>query len=207
VALSFLYLAFVRTLRLVGLRRRDADDLAIEVVMLRHEVAVLRRQVVRPALRPADRAVLAGLARLLTRAKIGRFFVQPDTLLRWHRELVKKEVDIPEGVWSSEDPARQSGRGHQTGQGESDLGLPSDPRRALRHGHRPSCFECLEHPPAPRPRSLSRKEGPELGRVLEVPGHHHVGLRFIHGRHRAPEAAVRPFLHRTQPARATSQVF
>ena len=82
MALSFLYLAFVRTIQLVGLRRCDADDLAIEVVMLRHEVAVLRRQVVRPALRPVDRALLAGLSRILTRAKLGRFFVQPDTLLR-----------------------------------------------------------------------------------------------------------------------------
>jgi putative transposase len=95
VALSFLYLAFVRTLQLVGLRRREADDLAIEVVMLRHEVAVLRRQVARPALRPADRALLAGLARLISRAKRGRFFVQPDTLLRWHRELVRRKWTYP----------------------------------------------------------------------------------------------------------------
>jgi transposase InsO family protein len=52
MALSFLYTAFVRTLQLVILGRRESDELAIEVVMLRHEVAVLRRQVVRPALRP-----------------------------------------------------------------------------------------------------------------------------------------------------------
>ncbi len=48
MALSFLYLAFVRTLQLVLLGRRDSDELAIEVVMLRHELSVLRRQVVRP---------------------------------------------------------------------------------------------------------------------------------------------------------------
>ena len=59
--------------------------------MLRHEVAVLRRQVVRPALRPADRAVLAGLSRLLSAARRGRFFVQPETLLRWHRDLVRQK--------------------------------------------------------------------------------------------------------------------
>ena len=45
MALTFLYLAFVRTLQLVRLSRRDTMQLAIEVVMLRHEVAVLRRQV------------------------------------------------------------------------------------------------------------------------------------------------------------------
>ncbi len=95
MALSFLYLAFLRTLQLVRLRRRDADDLAIEVVVLRHEVAVLRRQVARPALRPADRALLAGLSRLMEKARRGRFFVRPETLLRWHRELVRRKWTYP----------------------------------------------------------------------------------------------------------------
>jgi transposase InsO family protein len=91
MALSFLYLAFTRTLRLVRLSRRDRNELAIEVVMLRHEVAVLRRQVVRPTLRPPDRALLAGLARLLDRRRRGGFFVKPETLLRWHRDLVRRK--------------------------------------------------------------------------------------------------------------------
>ncbi len=91
MALSFLYLAFIRILQLVRLSRRDGDELAIEVVMLRHEVAVLRRQVVRPALRPSDRGLLAGLGRLLDRRRRGRFFVQPETLLRWHRDLVRRK--------------------------------------------------------------------------------------------------------------------
>jgi len=90
MALSFLYLAFVRILQLVLLGRRDSDELAVEVVMLRHQVAVLRRQVVRPALRPPDRALLAGLSRLLDRRRRDRFFVQPETLLRWHRDLVRR---------------------------------------------------------------------------------------------------------------------
>jgi hypothetical protein len=67
------------------------QDLAIEVVILRHKVAVLRRQVVRPALRPADRPVLAGLSRLLSVARRGRFSVKPETLLRWHRDLVRRK--------------------------------------------------------------------------------------------------------------------
>ena len=91
MALSFLYLAFIKILQLVRLSRRDGDELAIEVVMLRHEVAVLRRQVVRPALRPSDRALLAGLGRLLGRRRRRRCYVQPETLLRWHRELVRRK--------------------------------------------------------------------------------------------------------------------
>lgn len=69
MALSFLYVAFTRLLELLRFQRRDTADLAIEGVVLRHEVAVLRRQVTRPALRPADRALLAGLSRLWPRTK------------------------------------------------------------------------------------------------------------------------------------------
>ena len=97
VTLSFLYRAYCRVIQLIRLIGRSDTDLAIEVVMLRHEVAVLRRQVNRPALEPADRALLAGLARLLTRPRRGRFFVQPATLLRWHRDLVAKRWTYAHG--------------------------------------------------------------------------------------------------------------
>ena len=86
---------FVRILQLVRLSRSEQQDLTIEIVMLRHEVAVLRRQVARPALQPADRAVLAGLSRRLSIARRGRFFVQPETLLRWHRDLVRWKWTYP----------------------------------------------------------------------------------------------------------------
>jgi putative transposase len=101
MALSFLYLAFVRILEVLRLERRHDSELAVEIVILRHEVSVLRRQVARPALRPADRAVLAGLSRLLSPARRRHFFVQPETLLRWHRDLVQRR-------WTY--PRRRSGR-------------------------------------------------------------------------------------------------
>ena len=90
MAPSCLDVAFVRLLQLVRLSSGGQEDLAIEVLMLRHEVSVIRRQVARPALRPADRAVLAGLSRLLSAARRRRFFVQPETLLAWHRDLVRR---------------------------------------------------------------------------------------------------------------------
>ena len=95
MVLSFLYLAFLRTIQILCLKRSDESDLAIEVVILRHGVAVLCRQMVRPALRPTDRALLAGLRQLIPRAKLHRFFVQPGTLLRWHRELVRRRWTCP----------------------------------------------------------------------------------------------------------------
>jgi hypothetical protein len=63
--------------------------------MLRHEVAVLRRQLARPLLAPSDRALLAGLSRLLIKERRSRFFVQPETLLRWHRDLVRRRWTYP----------------------------------------------------------------------------------------------------------------
>jgi putative transposase len=61
-----------------------------ELLLPRHEVAVLRRRVARPPVDRADRAVLAGLARLLPRPSWRGLFIQPATLLRWHRELVRR---------------------------------------------------------------------------------------------------------------------
>jgi putative transposase len=63
----------------------------VELLALRHEVRVLRRQVKRSAWRPRDRLLLAALSRCLPRAQWWRFPVRPETLLRWHRELVRRK--------------------------------------------------------------------------------------------------------------------
>jgi transposase len=63
--------------------------------MLRHEVQVLRRQSARPRVDWADRAVLAGLARLLPQPSWHRLFVRPETLLRWHQELIRRRWRDP----------------------------------------------------------------------------------------------------------------
>jgi transposase len=74
-------------LRVLGCGPTPEAD-AVEIAVLRHQLAVLRRQVPRPRYRPADRMVLAVLAKLLPRERWAVFLVTPATLLRWHRELV-----------------------------------------------------------------------------------------------------------------------
>jgi hypothetical protein len=68
---------------------------AVEIAVLRHQVAVLRRQVPRPRYTPADRMLLAALAKLLTRQRWAVFLVTPATLLRWHRDLVARRWSYP----------------------------------------------------------------------------------------------------------------
>jgi putative transposase len=95
MALSFLYLT---TRRLVGmmlgrLRSEHAKD--VEIAALRHQLSVLRRQVQRPEFRPAGRAVLAVLSRVLPRSQWSIFLVTPRTILRWHRRLVTRKWTQP----------------------------------------------------------------------------------------------------------------
>jgi putative transposase len=92
---SLLYVMCGRLMGLVLLCFRSSDSMELEIVVLRHELAVLRRQVPRPALRPADRAFLAVASRLLPRARWGSFFVTPETLLAWHRRLVARHWTYP----------------------------------------------------------------------------------------------------------------
>ena len=87
VIFSLVYLLARRLVALLVLRARTDVSKNVEILVLRHEVSVLRRQVSRPRLRPADRAVLAALSAALPRMRWSVFFVQPKTL-RWHRELV-----------------------------------------------------------------------------------------------------------------------
>jgi hypothetical protein len=71
------------------------DQKDVEIAVLRHRLAVLRRQVARPRYSPAARAVLATLARLLSRERWAIFLVTPATLLRWHRDLVARSWAYP----------------------------------------------------------------------------------------------------------------
>jgi putative transposase len=95
MVLSFVYLAFASLLRLLAARRRDEFAKDVELLVLRHELAVLRRQKNRPKLRPADRALLAALTRLLPHPRRHGLMVTPQTLLRWHRELVRRKWAQP----------------------------------------------------------------------------------------------------------------
>src|SRR6266508_76452 len=84
-----------RLFELVVLRLRSERSKELEILVLRHQLHVLQRQVGRPRLRPADRLLLAALSRSLPRPAWSSFFVSPVTLLRWHRQLVARRWTYP----------------------------------------------------------------------------------------------------------------
>jgi putative transposase len=82
------YLTLCRAIQLLALLAHGDAAKELEILVLRHQLAVLRRQTPRLKLEPTDRTLLAAISRVLPRARWSCFLVRPETLLRWHRRLV-----------------------------------------------------------------------------------------------------------------------
>jgi putative transposase len=98
---SLAYLTLCRSIQVLMLHARGDAAKNLEILVLRHQLTVLRRHTPCPRLEPADRALLAALSRALPRERWSCFLVKPETQLRWHRRLVA-------GAWTY--PHRQTGR-------------------------------------------------------------------------------------------------
>ena len=95
------YLTLCRSIQALALLARGDAAKNLEILVLRHQLTVLRRHVARPRLEPTDRALLTAVSRALPRGRWSCFFVKPETLLRWHRRLVAGAWTYPGAVASA----------------------------------------------------------------------------------------------------------
>jgi hypothetical protein len=207
VSLRMLYLIFQQVLGLVLLLGRSASSKDVELLVLRHEVAVLRRTNPRPRLDWADRAVFAALIRRLPTRLRGHRLVTPGTILRWHRRLVRRRWIYPnrpgrppiDDVIAAlvERMARENPSwGYRRIQGE--LLKTGPPRRRLDHPSDP-------HAP-PDPAGAVQTDRHQLAPVPAHAGHQHAGGGLLPHRLRGHAAtALRPVRARgRQPLPADS---
>src|SRR5258706_8234205 len=90
MTLTLVYLIFRQLLGWLALLARSDAAKTAEILLLRHENALLRRQVKRPRRSWADRALITALSGLLSRARRAHLFITPNTLMRWHKALVRR---------------------------------------------------------------------------------------------------------------------
>jgi putative transposase len=90
VALRLIYQMFTKVLGWIVLRTRSDTTKEIEILVLRHQLAVLQRRTPRPRMSWTDRAVIAALTRLLPACRRHGLLVTPATILRWHRRLIAR---------------------------------------------------------------------------------------------------------------------
>lgn len=96
---SFLCRALCASFQLLALRSSEHKE--FEILVLRQELAITRRQLGRPRPSAADRALLAALSQLLPRSAWSAFAVSPKTLPRWHRQLVARRWTYARRPWRS----------------------------------------------------------------------------------------------------------
>jgi hypothetical protein len=131
VAFRLLYLIAIGVFGWLALLGRGQASKNAEIMVLRHEVTVLRRQVARPKPDWAGRAVLAALARLLPAVLRARRLVTPGTLLAWHRRLITRRWTYPDRPGRPGISQDIRALGAAAGAGEPGLGVPQGARRTI----------------------------------------------------------------------------
>src|SRR6266545_5869322 len=121
---ALLYAITRPVLRLSGI----SSDAEAEVLVLRHELAVLRRQIKRPKLRRRDKLFVSAMSRILPRERWAAFIMTPATLVRWHRELVRRKWTYKRRRAPGRPPidSETGGADPAHGQGEPPLGVRAD---------------------------------------------------------------------------------
>ena len=161
----FLLSLVIRTLsRVLTGGRSDDNAKDLEILVLRHQVRILRRKAGRPRLRPLDRVLLASASRALPRDRWGSFIVTPTTLLRRHRELVRRKWSFRRGRRPGRPPLDPEVQAlvPSDGPGELEMGLHQD-LRGVAQARDQGRSDDDQDPASPnRPRSSPEAEWADL---------------------------------------------
>ena len=191
--LSALYVALQRALQLLLLRFRSTASKDLEIVVLRHQLAVLRRQVRQPAFRAADRVFLSAASRLLPRIQWTAFVVTPASP-PMASAAGRQALDLSATTRSTSDPSGHPCTDCAARLRESAVGLSADRRRAegRRRGGLGNHGE--EDPPwrRTRPNGSAR---PVMASAPPYAGQQHHRGGFLHRRHRVSPAIVCAVFH------------
>src|ERR1035438_2374913 len=185
MCLRFVFLLATRLAAWLGLSRSEEAWKTAEILILRHRAAVLgRRQPRRPKLTWADRALLAALLGVIPKARRHglRLLVTPDTIVRWHRDIIRRGRagggPSGEGGPAAHPPDRQ-GPGPPAGPGEPRMGLPPDPRGAGRPGSQRRGVDRMGDPQDPRHRPRAATDRAGLVAVPAFSGRGDPGAAFF----------------------------
>src|SRR5450755_3280684 len=187
MCLRFAFLLITRLVSWLRLSRREETWKTAEILILRHQLAVLqRRQPRRPNLNWADRALIAALLGVIPKARRNgmRLLVTPDTILRWRRDLVRRRRAARSRRGRTGRPVlpERQGTGPPAGPGEPRMGLPQDPRRASRAGSEGSGIDSVGNSEECRNRPGAAADRAYLVAVPGFSGRSDPGVRLLHSR-------------------------
>jgi hypothetical protein len=196
MALRLVYLVFSQLMQWAVLVARDSAAKDVELLVLRHELAVLRRQVSRPQVDWADRAGVGRSEPLAAPLAAARNLRTAGHAVAVASGLGSPAVDLPESAWP---PGRHRGDpqlGAPSGPRELNLGLPQDSWRAMPVGLPGRCQHGVDDPQSGRGRPSANPICADVAAVSRKSGPRHAGDGLLHRGHGAAAAVVRAVRHR-----------
>ena len=181
VAVKLIFQVFAKLLSWMVLHARSDTANEIEILVLRLQLAVLQRRTPRPQLSRSDRAVIAVLAQLLPAHRRRGLLVTPTTILRWHRQLVRRRWTTPgtppgRPAIPLGGPRPDRAPGHR----KPHLGIPTHPRRTRQPRLPDRRLHRLDHPAQCRHRPLAPTERTILDRVPTGQAHAILACDLFH---------------------------